>query len=213
MTASELVAGLRSRHERSKQPSSRALVSAIDVVNETIERSGHEKSIAAYFGACLGPLDSTGVSEENSEIVTALCTLLATIMQQVPSSYLRTKFTTVSKILLKTCDSFASKKCIGGERAALQCLGYALRNMDTSCTWAPVAAPFAALLKATMHTNPKVRKVAQECLATIMASVHGTPAIQPSSSEIAAGVVQCVPRAGNSAYNATQTAGSPHIYT
>jgi hypothetical protein len=189
MLASELVAGLRSRHERSTQPSSKELVTAIDVVNETIEQSGHEKSIAAYFGACMAPLDNTKV-KDNADIFTALCTLLATVMQHTPASYLRSKFTTVSKILLTTYEDFASQQHTAGERAVLQCLGLCLQNMDTSCTWAPVAAPFAALLKATMHHSPKVRKVAQENLATIMATVHGTPALQPCSSEIAVGALQ-----------------------
>lgn len=182
----DVVNGLRARHARSPQPSSKMLVATIDAVNETIALSGHERSVVACFGACMSALERAD-ARESPESVAALCTLLSTAMQHLPGQLLRSKFTTVSAILLRTYQGLTAAGHAAGRRAALPCLVLALRNVDPSTTWAPVTGPFAALLKGTMDGSPKVRKAAVNGLAEVLASVRGTAAMQPASADLASG--------------------------
>lgn len=194
MSGVEVLAGLRARHERSPQPSSKMLVATIDAVDETIALSGHERSVVACFGACMSALERAD-ARESPESVAALCTLLSTAMQHLPGQLLRAKFTTISAILLRTHQAFVASGHSAGQRAALPCLVLTLRKVDPSTTWAPVTGPFAALLKATMDGSPKVRKVAVNGLAEVLASVRGTAAVQPASADLAAGAPHPSPRA------------------
>jgi hypothetical protein len=180
MEASSLVSGLRSRHDRSQQPSSKALVATIDAVNEILDVNRMDKTIVAYFGACISALERASLLE-NADTVTALCTLLAAVMAGMPGAYIRSKFSTVSGIICGTLNGMQSRGEVLGQRAVLQCLVHALRNLDMSSTWAPVKAPFMALVKSTMDSNPKVRKVALDGLTEVMASIASNTAAQQAA--------------------------------
>lgn len=193
MDASDVVAGLRRRHERSQQPSSMALVATIDAVNETLDINKLDKSIIAYFGACMSPLERASLLED-VETVTALCTLLASVMSHIPGQYLRSKFTTISSIVGSILKGMQSSGQVAGQRAAMQCLVHCLRHVDISATWAPAKAPFLQLVRGTMDSNPKVRKIAADGLAEVMAAACLNSAVQAAASkELASGALPACP--------------------
>lgn len=186
MDAHVVVRALRSRHERSAQPSSKLLVATIDAVNETLEAGKVDKTIVAYFGACMSPLERVSLADD-PETGAALCVLLAAVMSHTPGSYIRSKFSIVSGIVCKAVKELTQHGDAAAQKAALHCLVQALKHMDVSSTWAPVKEPFLLLVRATLSANAKVRRAAADGLAEVFASNAGSAAQAPASAELVSG--------------------------
>jgi len=63
-----VILGLRRRHERSAQASSRTLVAVIDSVLEVIKGSGIPLSTVALFGAVMSQLESDAMLQGDPEV-------------------------------------------------------------------------------------------------------------------------------------------------
>lgn len=122
------------------------------------------------------------------QVVTALCTVLSTVMQHMPIGYVRSKFDTVSAVIVSIVKETREKSEKNALKAALACLIKTLCCLDTSgATWASAKQPLLLLMDFTMSDNPKVRKLAHEGVTEVMATVRSTPAQQHASREVLQG--------------------------
>jgi hypothetical protein len=193
MSAAAVVSELRGRHAKSERLSSRTLVATIDAINEVLAAGQLERSFLAYMGACLSSLEREEVLQD-TESATALCAVLAAVMQHVPAGYLRTKFSAIANIVVDALDALTAQGSLGGQKAALACVARVLCGGDGAPSWAAVQPAFSRLLNSTIDSNPKVRKLAREGLTEAAAGYVGTPAQAHASQDIAAGAPGVIAR-------------------
>lgn len=109
-------------------------------------------------------------------------------MQHMPSGYIRSKFDMVSSVIVNVVQQTRDKTEKSALKAALACHVRTLCCLDPAGSWAAVKQPLLLLLDLTMDDNPKVRKVAQEGVTEVMATVRSTPAQLHASKEVLQGM-------------------------
>lgn len=187
MDGRELVQELKSRHIASTAPTSRALVATIDALSETLEAAGNVNDLLAYVGACVSSLDSVS-SADDAPVISAVCTLLATLLPHVSQQQTRSIFLKTSPVICKITSLLHEAADVAGVKWAAHVLAQLLCCPDTEATWAPVKAPLLMLVRIAMHSNAKARKVAQEGLSNVFTAYQGASHRQ-ASEEIEQGTI------------------------
>lgn len=188
MDGRQIVQELKSRHIASTAPTSRALVATIDALTETLEAAGNVNDLLSYVGACVSSLDSVS-SADDAPVISAVCTLLATLLPAVSQQQTRSIFLKTSPVVCKITSLLYEAADVAGVKWAAQVLAQLLCCPDTDATWAPVKAPLLMLVRIAMHSNAKARKVAQEGLSNVLCAYSSGPSHRPASEEIEQGAI------------------------
>eukprot|EP00899_Mesostigma_viride_P010128 jgi/Mesvir1/19116/Mv12859-RA.1 len=158
----------------SKLPEHRHQCAVAMAITEVIQQQGLQLKPSAYFAALMSSLE--GALKGPTEVVTAICTLLAMVLPNVPVPVLRSKLTFALPIMKDILTAQHQPNAGPGtslSRAALQCTQLLIRASPPS-DWHAMAKYFGVLLQHCIDKQPKVRKKAHLCVAGVLEGVRGS---------------------------------------
>lgn len=153
------------------------LSSVTDIIKE---KEGTQSSTEYYLGL-INVLQSV---KEESQTVAAL-SLLTMGIKTVPEAVLRRTFSEAGQLLFDLMQHFADREEHMVWKHLLFCMGTLLRSQEYS-SWSSSSTQkyFDAILVFSVHSKPKLRKSAQQALASIMrGSSFMVPAVEADDGE------------------------------
>ncbi|OQU99790.1 NUC173 domain-containing protein [Cladophialophora immunda] len=189
MSLEEKLAKIKSPNLQSQQHT----VVVLSSIEETLTEQKTKFSPTAYFAALLALLKQSASTGSGNEVVTSAVYLLDLVTSHVPSSLLRSQFTTILSLLAPFLDSSSTNGPL--LRSAIGCLESLLIAQDTAAWNLPQiqVSPrqtVPMLLTLAIDSRPKIRKRAQEAIMNILKNPPPGPAIDHPASEVCAVAAQ-----------------------
>merc|ERR1711962_126480 len=158
-------------------------------VTEVIRSKGGSETETEYFAALMTALEAS--TDENS--CTALAFLLSLVIKNVPKPVLQTKFSDTCKCFVKLLETYYEAGRASLMTALLQCLSASLVAQDAA-VWSEASTQhtFQILLTFTVHPKPKVRKLAQASVHSIVKLNHLNHKKHPAGLSVAKFAMQMV---------------------
>ena len=179
------------RPAESTNKSQTALV--LSSIEETLTEQNTKFTPTAYFAALLALVKQSSSADPESEVVYSATYLLDLVTSYVPSSLLRSQFSTILPLLGTSLN--ASGKNAPLLRSAIGCLESLLMAQDSAAWNLPQTqtSPRQAVpvfLTLAIDPRPKIRKRAQEALTKILKNPPPGPAIDHPAAELCAVAAQ-----------------------
>ena len=164
----------------------------LSAVEDTLRQQNSQFTPTAYFAALLSTLDqyvSSIAGKTNNSVATAVVYLLDLVAPHVPAPLLRAKFAPILTCLAPAL----SRTDVDGPflRSSIGCLVSLLIVQDAQA-WALPQSQIgprkatAALLKLALDQRPKVRKRAQDGLATVLENRPSSPSVDHPAADMCA---------------------------
>ncbi|KAJ7533387.1 hypothetical protein O6H91_13G046200 [Diphasiastrum complanatum] len=172
------------RFRNSAAPEHQHLRAVVGAVAEVLKEQGLPSSPTAYFAATMSSLERQCGSVENFKtdpVTTAFCTFLAMLLPRLSISVVRSKGAAALTLLFKLLKE--DGVLAGTVKSGLTCMEHLMRCADTS-NWLILAPSFELLLKYCLDQRPKVRRRAQVCIAAVLSSLKGFPALEMASDSV-----------------------------
>jgi len=137
----------------------------VAAVTEVIRSKGGSGTETEYFAALMTVLEAS--TDENS--CTALTFLLSLVIKKVPTTVLQTKFSEACKCFISCLEQYNESGRASLMCALVQCLGTLLSAQERAVWSEPSTLnTYQMLLTFTIHSKPKVRKLAQSSVISII---------------------------------------------
>ncbi|XP_032582691.1 RRP12-like protein [Drosophila sechellia] len=164
------------------------MLAILSALTEIIRENGGDESSTEYFLLLMEQIEA---ATEEREIVAGV-TLLAMGIKSVPAPVLRKRFAQTADTMQKLLQRFMEATNHSVIRHIIGCLSVVLRAQDYAAwTYSSTIQYFDAILAFSIHSQPKIRKGAQQAIALI---IHGSsfmlPAIKSDDEEKDAEVEQ-----------------------
>ncbi|XP_059486905.1 RRP12-like protein [Neocloeon triangulifer] len=148
-------------------------------ITEVIKANGGSETANEYFGALMTSLDEC----DNENSCAAVLALIALVIKKVSPNIIKLKFNEIATSLFKNLEKFSGSENAIVLKALIVCLGSVLRMQDPSAWSAPLAGEiFKALLAYVTHSMPKVRKVAQAIVTSVLRASERNDSMHPAAS-------------------------------
>ncbi|XP_046850876.1 RRP12-like protein [Xenia sp. Carnegie-2017] len=143
----------------------REICAVLAAVTEVIRKNNGKETETEYFAALMTALEKT--DDESS--LSAISFLLSLVIKRVPRSILQVKFSAVCQAVLTILSAKVDSASTALLKNLLACLSTALKAQEAT-VWSNSSTlkSFQGLLSFTVHSKPKVRKCAQESVASII---------------------------------------------
>ncbi|XP_028651485.1 RRP12-like protein [Erpetoichthys calabaricus] len=193
------------RFWESNSASHKEICAVLAAVTDVIRSQGGKETETEYFAALMTTLEVV----DSGESMAAVAFLLNLVLKRVPSSVLIKKFSDTSKVFMNIMSSNASLESPLGLRLILSCLSTLLKKQNASVwSYASTLQVYHGLLSFTVHSKPKVRKMAQQGVCSVLKGGDlmfgdSPPSHHPAAQSTAKFCIKEMERAGKSQENTT----------
>lgn len=150
---------------RQDNPVHKDMLAILSGITDIIKENEGTQSSTEYF---LGLLQVLQNVKEESQIVAAV-SLLTMGIKTVPEAVLRRTCSETIKLLFDLMQHFSDREEHMAWKHIIFCLGTVLRNQEyVSWSSSSTQKCFEAILVFTVHSKPKLRKAAQQAVASVM---------------------------------------------
>ncbi|XP_077230850.1 ARM repeat superfamily protein [Tasmannia lanceolata] len=170
-----------SRFKNSMREDHQHLCAVVGAISQELKDHKIPLTPIAYFGATVSSLDRlSSDSSPSISAITAILTLLSTILPRISPAVLARKYTVVSESVSRIL-GHGSLASVGAVKAGLKCISHLIIVGD-KVNWSSIAPSYGILLSFVTDNRPKVRKHAHSCLHDVLQSFQGS-AVLASASE------------------------------
>lgn len=150
---------------RQDNPVHKDMLAILSGITDIIKEKGGSQSSTEYY---LGLIQVLNTVKEESQTVAAL-SLLTMGIKTVPEAVQRRTFSEAGQMLFDLMQHFADREDHMAWKHLIFCMGTLLRNQEYAA-WSSSSTQkyFDAILVFAVHSKPKLRKSAQQALASIM---------------------------------------------
>lgn len=136
-------------------------------VTEVIRSKGGTENETEYFAALMTALD--GNEENGANFITAITFLISLVIKKVPPEVLKAKFSDTCKSFVVLLQKYYEDGRASLLMALLQCLSTSLMAQEVA-VWSESSTQhtFQILLTFVVHSKPKVRKLAQASVQSLL---------------------------------------------
>jgi len=155
------------RFSTSNVAAHKEVLSVLAAMSEVIRGEGASETDTAYFALLMSSLNSD--TFQNDQSLSAALFLLGLVIKRVPSAVLKSSFSDTVKVLLKVLVKQTDTAAPSLYRSVLVCLSELLKVQDLS-VWneAETQHVYQAVLSLVISSKAKVRKVAHECVSSVL---------------------------------------------
>lgn len=150
---------------RQDNPVHKDMLAILSGITDIIKENNGTQSSTEYY---LGLIQVLQTVKEESQTVAAL-SLLTMGIKTVPEAVLRRTFSEMGQLLFDLMQHFADREDHMAWKHLIFCMGTLLRNQEYA-SWSSSSTQkyFDAVLVFAVHSKPKLRKAAQQALASIL---------------------------------------------
>lgn len=166
---------------RQDNPVHKDMLAILSGITDIIKENNGTQSSTEYY---LGLINVLQTVKEESQTMAAL-SLLTMGIKTVPEAVLRRTFADAGQLLFDLMQHFADREDHSAWKHLLFCMGALLRNQEYA-SWSSSSTQkyFDAILVFAVHSKPKLRRAAQQALASIVrGSSFMVPPAEPTADE------------------------------
>ncbi|XP_058079848.1 uncharacterized protein LOC131228033 isoform X2 [Magnolia sinica] len=180
----DICAHFLSLYKASPREDHQHLCAVVGAISQELQDHSLPLTPTSYFAATISSLDRISDQSSSSDpIITALLTLLSSILPLISTAVLRVRGDSVLDAVRRFLGFGPEAVPAGTAKAGLKCVSHLMISGEKG-GWESVGSAYRLLLEFVTDPRPKVRKHSHSCLHDVLQSFQGSAVLTPASEGI-----------------------------